>query len=434
MKRREFLKSAIYSGVGLACAPWLVNAQTNTYAGPILITIEAAGGWDTTLHFDPKVNQPNELEITHWSNEATIQSVGNINYAPVFNNEQFLQKFGDRLLVINGVDTQTNSHLTGITHSFSGRNSEGYPSLPALFSSVHAPDIPFSYLSLGGYANTSGLIMSTNVSGGHSLQNVLLRDRWQADNPYRTHKETELINQALAKDYDIYSNTDVLPRYQKAMENYRNAAKLSPSLEPFLDILPTDNDYQPEVGLGPQGSSQALSQAQLLLLACKAGVCSSGSFRAGGGYDTHQNNDELQYLLLGHLNDTIEFIWDYAEELNIADRLTLVVTSDFSRTNHYNSANGKDHWPTNSYLVMQKNATWANRTVGATDEFQNPMTINPDTLAIDNSSSGLILNPAHVHNELRKTLGLSGHINEAKFPYLLTPDVALFSSPNNTVT
>ena len=433
MKRRQFIKSALYSGVGLACAPWLVNAQTNTYNGPILITIEASGGWDTTLHFDPKVNQPNEREITHWSNDATIQKIGDIPYAPIFNNETFLKKFQNHMLVINGVDTQTNSHLTGVTHSFSGRNSEGFPSLPALFSSVKAPDLPFSYISLGGYANTSNIIMSTSVSGGHSLRQVLLKGRWENGDPYRRPFETDLVRKAQMEEYASYDLDSMLPRYKKAMQNYLNAEKLSPSLEPFLDILPSDGNYMASVPLGVQGTSNALAEAQILLLACKAGVCSSGSFRAGGGYDTHQNNDQLQYMLLGHLNDTIEYIWDYAEELNIADRLTLVVTSDFSRTNHYNSADGKDHWPTNTYLVMQKNAPWAGRVVGATDELQNPLKINPNSLQLDDSSSGIIMNPSHIHKSLRQMLSLSGHSNEIMFPYLLTPDVNIFTSTDSTV-
>ena len=64
----------------------------------------------------------------------------------------------------------------------------------------------------------------------------------------------------------------------------------------------------------------------------------------------------------------MSFFWDYAEELGLADRILLVVGSDFSRTNFYNDGNGKDHWPIGSYMLMEQGAPWGNRVVGLTDE------------------------------------------------------------------
>ena len=47
--------------------------------------------------------------------------------------------------------------------------------------------------------------------------------------------------------------------------------------------------------------------------------------------------------------------------------MVVVIGSDFGRTNFYNSAQGKDHWPIGSFIIMEKNQPWAGRAVGETD-------------------------------------------------------------------
>ena len=60
-----------------------------------------------------------------------IRQAGNIAYAPFARNAAFFEKYHRRMLVINGVDAQTNSHTVGVVHNWSGRNSEGYPTTTA---------------------------------------------------------------------------------------------------------------------------------------------------------------------------------------------------------------------------------------------------------------------------------------------------------------
>ena len=69
-----------------------------------------------------------------------------------------------------------------------------------------------------------------------------------------------------------------------------------------------------------------------------------------------------------------------AEEAGIADRLLVIVGSDFSRTPYYNSAQGKDHWSVGSYIIMEKGKRYTNRYVDGSDEGQNSVKIDPATL------------------------------------------------------
>ena len=76
---------------------------------------------------ETKANTPGEPVINHWAESDEVRQIGRIRYAPFASNEAFFRKYHRRMLVINGVDAQTNSHTVGIVHNWSGRNAEGYP-------------------------------------------------------------------------------------------------------------------------------------------------------------------------------------------------------------------------------------------------------------------------------------------------------------------
>ena len=103
-------------------------ADAADYDGKLFVFIQADGGWDPTSFCDPKTNTPGEKVINHWAEAGEIGQVGNLSYADFANNAEFFEKYYDRMLVINGVDAQTNSHSAGIVHNLEwpglGRVSE----------------------------------------------------------------------------------------------------------------------------------------------------------------------------------------------------------------------------------------------------------------------------------------------------------------------
>ena len=86
----------------------------------------------------------------------------------------------------------------------------------------------------------------------------------------------------------------------------------------------------------------------------------------------------------------MDFLWDYAEQHGVADRLMVAIGSDFGRTNHYNAEGGKDHWPIGSYVVMEKNQPWTNRVVGETDSLHFAQKINPCILRRDDANGTIV--------------------------------------------
>ena len=113
-----------------------------TYHGKLFVFVQADGGWDPTSFCDRENEYTlGEKVINHWAENGRSSASGqSLSYADFANNAAFFERYYDRMLVINGVDAQTNSHSAGIVHNWSGRVSEGYPSMTALLAAHHAPE------------------------------------------------------------------------------------------------------------------------------------------------------------------------------------------------------------------------------------------------------------------------------------------------------
>ncbi len=428
MKRRDFVKYfASYSGLTAFCGhSFRLNAQPADYTGKFLLTVQLTGGWDVASCCDPKENQAGEPEITRWSNTDDIQQAANLLYAPYGSNEQLFENHHDKMLVINGVDAQTNAHSTGVLINWSGRNAEGLPSLTALFAAIQGPELPLAYVNISGFGNTQNVIRSSRIGDVGSISNVIspnLNESTQLN--YREQSEIERILAFQAESLGALTGEANLPaRNRQNRLNYLDAIQRSDGLKRFGDLIPSFDQLQPS--MESQGIVNTLhSQVQIALLAFKSGVCVAADV-ADGDFDTHANHDEEHEPTLALSLQAVDYLWNYAEELGIADRLVVVLGSDFGRTPFYNAVNGKDHWPIGSYIVMEKGVGWTGRAVGHTDELINAHSINPLTLKRDDVS-GTIIYPKHVHKALRRYLGIDDHPISSLFPFNNTEDFEFFA-------
>jgi hypothetical protein len=427
--RREFLKLMGVAGLS-AAFPWPLRqarAQAlDPYTGPIFITIAASGGWDPTVFCDPKMNVPGEPEITHWSNSDETQTIAGseITYAPFANNEEFFTRFHSDMLVINGVNSETNSHDVGVRHNWSGRIPSGYPSFSAIAAAVYGGGLPLPYLTNAGYRETAGLCTYTEVSGARDLQGLVNPNRviGSDDRVYHETDEMAVIERYQQERVDALSDgAEVLPRERRALTNLALARASRDQLQALALSIPTqlvgntDKD-----GLG----NELLQQAQLALTCCSAGITVACDLEIGG-FDTHGTHDQSHRTSLMRLTNGLLYLWDTAESLGIADRLTVLVASDFGRTPWYNEGNGKDHWPVGSALLMKYNAPWGDRVIGLTDEVDDVIALDPTTLQPATGSGGVVLTPSHVHTALRRVAGIEQHATARKFPF----DVASVNLP-----
>jgi hypothetical protein len=419
LDRRGFIK--LMGMVGLTVAtPWpirLASAQSaDPYTGPIFVTVAASGGWDPTSFCDPKENVPGEREITQWSrNDVTRTITGSpITYAPFANNQQFFERFYADTLVLNGIDAATNSHDVGVRHTWSGQIPAGYPSFSAIAAAVYGSGMPLPYLTNGGYRETAGLATYAEVSNVRDIQDLINVNRVpNKDDLYHDEDEVAVIERYMGERLAAQqAGTHLLPRQRSTMANLVYARANRDQLQALTVGLP-DQLVNPidQDGL----RNDLLQQAQMALICSAAGLTVACDLEIGG-FDTHSNHDNNHGPALQRLTNGITYLWDTAEAMGLADRLVVLVGSDFGRTPRYNDGNGKDHWPINSALVMKKNVAWTNRVVGASDEGHSALAINPTTLAVDNGPSGVVLTPAHVQGVLREAAGVAADPVVSDFP------------------
>jgi uncharacterized protein (DUF1501 family) len=92
----------------------------------------------------------------------------------------------------------------------------------------------------------------------------------------------------------------------------------------------------------------------------------------------------------------------------------VIIQSEMGRTPDYNNGNGKDHWSVGSIMFMGAGIN-GNRVVGATDEKQFLVPINPQTLGTD-ADAGITVRPEHIHKALRDFAGVTQHEFSERFP------------------
>ncbi len=434
MKRRDLLKT-VAAGTALSVlgAPGArIVAAAPEYQGRLLITLQADGGWDVTSFCDPKSNQGGEPDINAWARRGEVQQAGNITYAPYGSNALFFDKYHQDMLVINGVDAQTNAHTVGITRNWSGRGAFGLPTLTALFAARNARDLPLSYVNYGGFAETARLIRYSRMDNTDALLGLLDPNRMVLDRgrQWRAQAELDLVNryQQAAQEQALNSQT-LTPLQRENLSAYMESRNGQEDLKRLEAVLPPAEQIEPDANVGAQ-LVNLRRQIQLTLLTFKAGIGAASDLFMPG-FDTHEEHDGRHEPLLAHLAESVDFLWEYANQLGIAERITLVIASDFGRTPLYNSENGKDHWPIGSMIVMEQGARWGNRVVGLTDGGHNALRINPQTLKEDRD--GILVFPEHVHQALRMHLGLAGYSARQGFTFNNVEDLDLFNPSLSTV-
>ncbi len=407
MHRRDFLHLAGLTGLTLL----VPSVARRSWAGSpaadstrLWVFVHAGGGWDPTLLCDPKgqtsADDPNAVD--HYD-AATIASYGNLRCAPLPKVQAFFAAHGDKVLVLNGVDTQTNSHDAGTRFTWSGHLNEGWPCLAALIAAQTAPDRALAFVSYGGYDDTEGVAPLTRLGSPDTFARLAKPEFFDPTQPARFHTEatTARIEAAAQARLQAMANRPMSPRA------HANAAALyalrtgDNDLGQLISALPAKLDPDP-----------LKQQAQLIVAGFQSGLAVSANMTRGG-FDTHGDHDANHIPAMENLMESVGFLWDTAVSAGIADRLTVVVGSDFGRTPLYNAGKGKDHWSITSVLAMGAGVT-GNRVVGATTPDFRAQTVNQATLALD--PAGVRLTPGMVHRSLRQLAGLEGTQWAAKFP------------------
>ena len=398
--RRSFLALCGATGVSFGLAPWLRGARAAaTPTGPFFVTVHAGGGWDPTMLCDPKGTPTYESPSpVNTFLESDILDIGPFRVAPVSGHESFFSRFQDQLLVINGLDNQTVSHETGTRAIWSGSTDPNTPAFNALVAATANPQPTLAYLSNGGYDRTAGLVAPTRIPDADAIQELAYPDRWDVDEPdslLLTPGATDRVIQARAERLARLREQETLPRAARAMDMLSQARSGENELANLAAYLPDDLD---------SSNNSLYRQAEVAMAAFRAGVSVSANLSIGG-FDTHNDHDDNQSDALIDLLAGVQFVMDEAERQGIADKVVIMIGSDFGRTPYYNATSGKDHWPITSAMLMGPGIR-GGRVIGATEHDMLAKNVDPSSLQVV-ESGGVTLTPAHLHASLRQLAGIA---------------------------
>ena len=416
--RRDFLKLCGLAGIGIACPSGLSSGlhaaakDDSPYEGPYYIVINASGGWDTTYLMDPKgIGGINRLY-----KEGDILTKGAHKFAPTekhknggMGNEEFYAEFANELLVLNGLDYSVNNHSPGARYMATGKlDSMAYPTFAALVAACKGPTCPLSFLTFGNYSATGNIVAMSRVPYIPSLQRIANADAIEGNpkSPYHEDFALARIEQALREQRESRTAMPLLPRQERAESMLYAAQVNAKSMQRITPHIPKNIPKE-----------RIAQQAEIALASFKAGVCVSANLSIGQ-FDSHANNDTDQMKLLPEFLAGIAYILRRAGELKIREKLVVVVQSEMGRTPDYNKGNGKDHWSIGSIMFIGPGIK-GNRVLGATDEKQFAVPMNPKTLALD-KEKGSRVRPEHIHEALRQFAGIANHPHAKKFPLGLT--------------
>ena len=419
MLRRDFLKY-ISAVAAMTLLPSSAKA-TESYSGPLWIFIQAIGGWDPTSLCDPKGYSEGESNpVNKCFKRLEIQSNKQGMRYPKFLAEnglsqdsaasansvykQFFEQNGDKLLVVNGIDTQTNGHSAGQRYMMSGRLAEGYPALSALIAGINMPTSPLSFISAGGYDETDGIVSSTRLSNTNAINELAYVNRYYVDDEgkvfnYQNASVFEKIQAARKARQERLKQKVTLASLEDKLEQFGLAHSGSNELAKLVEYIPED------INTHPDRNNKVFSQGRFAMAGYKAGLSVSVNIQTGG-FDTHGNHDARHIPNLTELLKGVLLLQEEAKNQGISDKVVFVIGSDFGRTPGYNGGNGKDHWSVSSMMFMGEGIK-GGRVIGETTPTHDVKKVNPTTLQAD--SSGISITYGHINKALRKLAGIENN-------------------------
>ncbi|MBX3206472.1 MAG: DUF1501 domain-containing protein [Labilithrix sp.] len=461
MDRRDFVKLAGFAGLSMFFPTVLgreAHADPAIWGGPYFLHMHAAGGWDPTMLCDAKVTAPG---VTPAYENRLITEVADINGIvvptataagkfllrnnnnPVEDPQNFFSTVGKSVLVLNGVDTQTNNHDTGVQGLACGHNDIELPALAALFAGKVAKQInvPMAFLA-GGQYNRTGDVVGISRFPGDKV--ALLTDPYKAapqdERALLSEVAVRRITELREERFSRLEAQTSLPRTKRTFNAFREAAKGGASVnllkavagapDPSIDSLA--NDLAPDTRayltapVNNNGAARFIDMGRPLetVLRCfQAGVSASATF-AQGGFDTHADHDTSQANAMSTFMARLRYVLLRAQQMNLRDKLYVMVTSDFGRTPRYNTGNGKDHWNVTSALLVGPGIR-GGRAIGKTDEGHKALRVargNVSQVLPDKDTNGVRIHPSHLHRELRRVLGIDQTPFIGQFPLPATDE------------
>jgi len=393
-RRDLLLGSALGFGAAGLGLPALAGWRSGTGKRVVLVT--ALGGWDTTVTLDPKrtsalVDGPDLDEDPEVDDdvEAVTTYGGGL---PIGTNavkrpavSTFFEAWGSQALVVNGLDMGTISHLPARGRIVTGSREETAPDVAALVADRWGRGAALPYVDLGSTARPGPFTGLTARTGAIGQARFLLDRSLPIPEPggrFMPHHRTGERVQAAADTWHRARWEHLLASRDPDGLSDRMAAWGS-AQDRATDLMADGKNLAALLPSGLRVAFEAQADAAISLL--RDGVAWSVALDSALDFDTHDNvvdQHDLQDALFVGLHHLVQGLSD----ADLLPDTVVVVVSEFGRTPRRNDADGKDHWPITSAMLVGAGVA-GGRTWGATDDGVGPEPVDLTTGAVDASGT-----------------------------------------------
>jgi hypothetical protein len=367
------------SAAGLASRPARAAAASDLK----FVFVFNTGGWDPTRVFvDAFDNRAVAMEPG--AARATTRGLPWVDHPARPAVRAFVEANAADMLVINGLQVRSIAHEICTMIALTGDTSGFKPDFATIIANDQAARYTLPHLVLGGPSFTGALGTAVARTGSNGQLEGLLSGEIVG---YSDSFTAQLPPTSLSSiDRFLGRRAGARAVQGRSAADRELAASLLAAHEKAVDL----RGYRYVMDFTTDGTIE--SQAAVAVDALSVGLsrCVSLSFPNSGGlsWDSHGDNDATQSALFeglfGGLAELMALLRSTpgSSATTLADETVVVVQSEMGRTPNLNPANGKDHWPYTSMMLLGPGLT-TNRVVGALNDGYVGELIDLETAEVD---------------------------------------------------
>ena len=435
MKRRHFLQGLGASGLGLSLSAYanLARASESTLLDPdrYFVFVVFSGAWDPLLALDPRdpaIFSNDVVPETQIQTGYDILDVGSdprvvtseMTFGPYIGD---LAQLSNQLVLVRGMSMSSVGHSSATKHALTAKVPSGESvrgsSVSTLLSSVlgEHDDIPSLVLGTKSYNLSHPLWSSGFQSADIEDLHAALSDGEVALN--------DAQQDALYRFFDREKSRTRSNQLQSMYAN-RDAAQLllDSGMSSLFDLSnPSLSHVKQHFGIDNGVTGSEAENALVAYQALTNGVSRCVTYRAARGLDSHSGDDwatrhgpRLQNgfnsvaALATLLEDT-----PHPSGGSWLSRTTIWCMSEFQRNPVMNKNFGRDHYITNSALLLGGGLP-GGTVIGATsDQKMKSQKVNLQTGLVDDES-GVYISHEHIARTLLYRLGIEEDLGDYREP------------------
>jgi hypothetical protein len=282
--------------------------------------------------------------------------------------------------MINGLSTRSVNHETCQVVALTGATSDANADWPTLLALGDADSYHLPHLVLNGPAFPGPNTVLVSRAEGRledAVKGTLVES---SDDPLVAPSDVSrsAVDRYLAKRADAFAKQ-------------RGDSPLSATYQAALGRARGITDIREQFSF-PEGYDLR-SRADAAIRSLADGICRCATVSSEFNWDTHATNTDQAFFFQSMFTDLDYILSELARTETkdgaiLAEETVVVVYSEMGRTPAFNGANGRDHWPFTTALVIGAGVT-GGRAIGGFTDLYGGIGVDPATGDLDQERVGV---------------------------------------------